>query len=79
MEDLSTAWRKEDTPMNKAETGDKYWVHTLRPVFEELEALGLSKPIPKPEPKRPRGIPKKQSLQIQSHGEVSEKQSISQN
>ena len=79
MEDLSTAWRKVDAPMNEPETGDKYWVHTLRPVFDELEALGLSKPIQKPEPKRPRGRPKKQKPQMQSQGEAGEEQSIHQN
>ena len=73
MEDLSSAWRMTDASDNP-ETGDKYWVHTLKTVFDELEALGLSKPIPQPEtkkrgrprkhpieekPKRPRGRPRK--------------------
>ena len=39
MEDLSTVWRKVDAQMNKSETGDKYWVHILQPVFKELEAF----------------------------------------
>jgi len=61
MDDLNSAWRMVDAP-DAPETGDKYWVHTLKTVFEELEALGLSKPIPQPEPKkrgRPRGRPRK--------------------
>ena len=33
-------------------TDDGYWVHTLKTVFEELEALGLSRPVPKPEPQK---------------------------
>jgi hypothetical protein len=50
MDDLSSAWRKTDAPAEPA-TDDDGWVHTLRIVFDELEALGLSKPVPKPEPK----------------------------
>ena len=57
MDDLSSAWRMIDAS-GEPETGDKYWVHTLKFVFEELEALGLSKPIPQPEPKK-RGRPRK--------------------
>ena len=51
MEDLSSAWRRTDAPADPS-TDDGYWVHTLKTVFEELEALGLSKPVPKPEPKK---------------------------
>ena len=51
MDDLSSAWRRTDAPAEPA-TDDGGWVHTLQTVFEELEALGLSKPIPKPEPKK---------------------------
>ena len=51
MDDLSSAWRRTDAPADPA-TDDEYWVHTLKTVFEELEALGLSRPVPKPEPKR---------------------------
>ena len=51
MDDLSSAWRRTDAPAEPA-TDDGYWVHTLVSVFEELEALGLSKPVPKPEPKK---------------------------
>lgn len=51
MDDLSSAWRRTDAPKDPS-TDDGYWVHTLNTVFEELKALGLSKPVPKPEPKR---------------------------
>ena len=51
MDDLSSAWRRTDAPEEPA-TDDGYWVHTLQIVFEELETLGLSKPIPKPAPKK---------------------------
>ena len=51
MDDLSSAWRKTDAPEDPA-TDDGYWIHTLKIVFDELEALGLSKPVPKPEPKK---------------------------
>ncbi len=50
MDDLSSAWRRTDAPADPA-TDDGCWVHTLQTVFEELEALGLSKPAPKPEQK----------------------------
>lgn len=65
MDDLSSAWRKTDAP-ELPETDDGYWVHTLKSVFEELEVLGLSKPVPKPEPKR-RGCPRKTSNQSVGH------------
>lgn len=75
MEDLSSAWRMADAPA-RPKTDDGYWVHTLVSVFEELEALGLSEPVPKPvpakrgrkpkpkvdKPKRPRGRPRKNPL-----------------
>ena len=51
IDDLSSAWRRTDAPKEPA-TDDGYWVHTLKMVFDELEALGLSKPVPKPEPKK---------------------------
>ena len=51
MDDLSSAWRRTDAPEEPA-TDDGYWVHTLQIVFEELETLGLSKPIPKPAPQK---------------------------
>jgi len=50
MDELSSAWRRTDAPEEPA-TDDGYWVHTLQIIFEELETLGLSKPIPKPAPK----------------------------
>ena len=76
MEDLSSAWRMVDAP-KPPRSDDEYWVHTLKIVFEELEAVGLSIPVPKPapkkrgrprknpesnEPKRPRGRPRKNPL-----------------
>ena len=61
MDDLNSAWRKVDAP-EEPSTNDKGWVHTNVCVFEELEALGLSKPIPKPEPKK-RGRKKKESTE----------------
>lgn len=51
MDDLSSVWRYSDAPADAA-TDDGYWVDTLNVVFEELEALGLSKPAQKPEPKK---------------------------
>ena len=63
MDDLSSAWRKTNAPSEPA-SDDGYWVHTLLGVFEELEALGLSKPIPKPEPKK-RGRKPKPKDQIE--------------
>lgn len=51
MDNLSSAWRRADAPLEPA-TDDGYWVHTFQIVFDELEALGLSKPEPKPEPKK---------------------------
>jgi hypothetical protein len=56
MDDLSSAWRMVGAPI-PPQSGDGYWVHTLNTVFQELEALGLSIPIPKPETKK-RGRPK---------------------
>jgi hypothetical protein len=73
MDDLSSAWRIKDAP-EPPSSDDAFWVHTLNYVFDELEALGLSVPAPKPtpkkvgrpkknteeaSPKRPRGRPKK--------------------
>mgnify|MGYP001025579552 FL=1 len=51
MDDLSSAWRRTDAPPEPS-SDDGYWVHTLKYVFDELEALGLSTPEPKPEPKK---------------------------
>lgn len=61
MDDLSSAWRMVDAPKEPA-SDDGYWVHTLNTVFEELEALGLSKPVPKPTPKK-KGRPRKNSVE----------------
>jgi hypothetical protein len=61
MDDLSSAWRVKDAP-EPSSSDDAYWVHTLINVFEELEALGLSVPAPKPVPKK-RGRPKKDSAE----------------
>lgn len=57
MEDLNSSWRMTDAP-EPPTSDDRYWVHTLNVVFEELEALGLSIPISKPAPKK-RGRPRK--------------------
>jgi hypothetical protein len=60
MDDLSSAWRYADAPMPPS-SGDGRWVHTNKTVLEELEALRLSIPVTKPEPKkrgRPKGPPK---------------------
>ena len=57
LDDLSSAWRMVDASETPS-TGDCAWVHTLKTVFEELEALGLSQPIPKP-PLKKRGRPRK--------------------
>lgn len=62
MDDLSSAWRRADAPEDAA-TDDGYWVHTLQIVFDELEALGLSKPVPKPDPKKRGRKPKDQTEQ----------------
>ena len=61
MDDLSSAWRMVDSS-DEPETGDKYWVHTLKTVFDEMEAPGLSKPIPKPVAKK-RGRPRKNPVE----------------
>lgn len=58
MDDLGTAWRMADAPSTIPASDDRYWVHTLNTVFEELEALGLSTAPPKPKPKK-RGRPKR--------------------
>ena len=60
LDDLSSAWRLCDSNETPA-TDDGKWVHTLVYVFNELETLGLSVPIPTPEPKK-RGRPKKTTL-----------------
>ena len=61
MDDLNSAWRKVDAPDTPA-SDDDGWVHTNVGVFEELEALGLSIPAPRPEPKK-RGRPRKEPVE----------------
>ncbi len=61
LEDLSEVWRDVDAP-DHAATNDGHWIHTLEYEFAELEALGLSEPIPKPAPKK-RGRPRKNPVQ----------------
>ena len=51
MDDLSSAWRKTDAPTDPA-TDDGGWVYNFNYLFDELEALGLSKPAQKPEPQK---------------------------
>ena len=62
MDDLSSAWRMVNT-VGQPATNDRYWVHTLKTVFDEMEALGLSTPIPKP-PSRKRGRPRKTTSDV---------------
>ncbi len=62
MDDLSEMWRRVDAPDKLPDTGDIYWVHPIQYVYQELEALGLSKPIPAPEPRK-RGRPRKNPVQ----------------
>ena len=57
MDDLSSAWRMVDAPV-PPKSDDNYWVHTLKTVLEELEALGLSTPASEQKPKK-RGRPRK--------------------
>ena len=74
MDDLNSSWRQTSENEDDPHTDDGKWVHTLANVFESLEALNLSVPIPKPapkkrgrprtkpdvvKPKRPRGRPRK--------------------
>ena len=47
---------------NSTASDDNYWVYTLQWVFEELEALGLSKLVPKPEPKKRGRKPKEKEI-----------------
>ena len=51
MNDLNSAWRRV-SGIAPARLDDDFWIHTLENVFESLEALGLSIPIPKPEPRK---------------------------
>lgn len=58
MDDLGQIWRKVDAP-EEAEHDDIYWVHPFKEALESLEKLGLCKPQPQEEHKRP-GRPKKE-------------------
>lgn len=51
MDDLKQCWRKVDAPEEPA-NDDGCWVHTFEAGFDAMAALGLSKPVPKPEPKK---------------------------
>ena len=57
LEDLSEVWRDTDA-LDNPKTDDEHWHYVTQYEFEEMEALGLSEPIPKPEPKK-RGRPAK--------------------
>lgn len=57
VDDLSIAWRMADSPEELAKD-DGFWIHTLNYVFDELETLGFSKPVPKSAPKK-RSRPRK--------------------
>lgn len=77
MEDLSMAWRKVGAPAEPS-SDDGGWTCPVKALLPELEALGLSRPAPKPEPlkpgrkklpkpefvgpKRPRGRPRKNNV-----------------
>ena len=62
MDDLNSAWRLTSAPAGiLPTTDDKYWVHTIPKVAEILEKVGLSQPVPKPEPKK-RGRKPKQTV-----------------
>lgn len=73
MEDLSSAWRNIKGETDRPKDNDRYWVHTLPSVMDELVKLGLAtstkekkspgrprkeKPV-SDEPKRKRGRPRK--------------------
>ena len=60
MDDLTESWRKADSPED-ASSGDGCWLNVSKGVYSELETLGLSKPVPKPAPKK-RGRPRKNPL-----------------
>lgn len=51
MDDLKQCWRKVDAPEEPA-NDDGCWIHTFEAGFDAMAALGLSKPVPKPEPKK---------------------------
>lgn len=51
MDDLKQCWRKIDAPKEPA-NDDGHWVHPFEAGLEAMAALGISKPVPKPEPKK---------------------------
>lgn len=57
MDDLSSAWRMVDST-EPPKSDDGCWIHTIKSVFVELEALGLSTSVPTTEPKREQAEPK---------------------
>ncbi|MCD8317036.1 MAG: hypothetical protein LUB61_06510 [Eggerthellaceae bacterium] len=57
MNKLGDAWRMSDAPSDVA-TDDQYWRVKMNYAMDKLEALGLSKSVPKPAPKK-RGRPRK--------------------
>lgn len=59
MDDLSSAWRKTNAPMEPV-SDDGYGVYALPGVYETPEALDLSKAAPKPKPKKRGRKPKEQ-------------------
>lgn len=63
LEDLSEVWRDTDA-LDNPKTDDEHWHYVTQYEFEEMEALGLSEPIPKPEPKK-RGRPAKKKKNLQ--------------
>ena len=56
MRQLSQIWRQVDAP-SEARSDDNYWVYPFKGALQEMEALGLSIPVEKPEPKK-RGRPR---------------------
>lgn len=61
MDDLKQCWRKVDAPAEPADD-DGCWVHTFEAGFEAMAALGLSRSVPKPEPKKRGRKPKKPTV-----------------
>lgn len=64
MDDLSAAWRRADAP-GEPVSHDDYWVHTLEVYYDEMEKLGICKPLPKPEPKKRGRKPKPKDPELQ--------------
>lgn len=64
MDDLGAAWRRVDAP-GEPVSHDDYWVHTLEVYYDEMEKLGICKPLPKPEPKKRGRKPKPKDPELQ--------------